>query len=516
MSSSSITPQPRNINGVDWDTIAGTATCQIFAAGANISAGVAVGSVLTGQVWGVVGGGAGLLAANALAALNGCYPVNPDDGPATGGQGIAPGQCMEAANGCNLQLYFGGEGRGGAQYRRIRKLISSVASGQYPNGVAKCTTTGIDCDGSVWTDDEAISDLWPITTKVVNGDTCVGDPSPDYQPPLPPPVDVPDPSGGNCTFRTQLVDAYINASGGMSILYEICPSGPGCASTACSRVWYHGPGQIQPAPPEPIPGPDGQPHTPVDPRNPRDPLLPEIKECACGPAEPPAASIEPRQFLFTSACDKNEDGSPATVEYQLAGAEDFAACFNALAQQNYEIMEMLQQHLLWKTPICPPEPVQLEGDFRTISFRSDETSPYGKSRLRKRLRYRSLSGIGLGELVDHWKDFTWEAGSVVVGHVGASWGSPQVWAASEDEGKRVLLHAAGEAGIDPNQVGEWRVGSSNSARFGVSGTMRVDTTGGYYWVTERDGSNNRPIVAKVSYLQGRGTTLDKNSDTNRT
>ena len=164
------------------------------------------------------------------------------------------------------------------------------------------------------------------------------------------------------------------------------------------------------------------------------------------------------------------------------------------------ISSQLTQHLQWKTPICSPEPVQLEGDFRTISFRSDETSPYGKSRLRKRLRYRSLSGIGLGELVDYWKDFTWEAGSVVVGHVGASWGSPQVWAASADEGKRVLLHAAGEAGIDPNQVGEWRIGSSNSARYGVSGTMRVDTTKGFYWITARDGASERPIVAKTPHL----------------
>jgi hypothetical protein len=29
----------------------------------------------------------------------------------------------------------------------------------------------------------------------------------------------------------------------------------------------------------------------------------------------------------------------------------------------------------------------------------------------------------------------------------------------------------------------------------VPGTMRVDTTGGYYWITARDGSNGRPLVA---------------------
>ena len=145
---------------------------------------------------------------------------------------------------------------------------------------------------------------------------------------------------------------------------------------------------------------------------------------------------------------------------------------------------------------CPEKPVQ-EGDYRTISFRSDETSPFGKSRLRKRFKYRSKSGLDLGAVVDHWADFEFAAGPVAVGHVGSALGSPQVWAATADEGKRVIRHAGGEAGIDPDQVGEWRIGSSDNARYGVSGQMRVDTTGGYYWITARDGSNARPIVART-------------------
>jgi hypothetical protein len=32
----------------------------------------------------------------------------------------------------------------------------------------------------------------------------------------------------------------------------------------------------------------------------------------------------------------------------------------------------------------------------------------------------------------------------------------------------------------------------------VSDTMKVDTTGGYYWITSRDGSDNRPVVALTS------------------
>ena len=495
MAIQSTAAQPRDINGVPWDTIADNATCTILQAGSGIAAGIAVNSALTGQIWGVVAGGAGLVAAQATAALAGCYPINPDDGPSEPGSGIAPGQCLEAANGCNLRLYYGGGGGPGSQYTTVRKLISSVASGTYPNGTPKCTTTMVNCDGEIYTDDEAISDLWPIYTAVINGDVCVGEPSPPTPPPIPPPVPVPDPRGGECVFNTQLVDAYINESGGMSILYEICPTGEDCATEVCTRIWYHGPGQIQPAPQPCIPGPDGKCLPPVNPRNPRDPILEEIKECACGPTPPPAASIAPREFLFTSACGENDDGSVANIQYQLAGATDFQSCFNALASQNYEIMRMLQQHLHWKTPICPPVEPELEGEWRKISFRSDEVSPYGKSCLRKYLRYRSVSGLGLGELVDYWKTFTWTSGATRVRHSGASWGTVEVWAASFDEGKRVIQHAAGEAGIDTAQTGRWSSRVSSSSRLGVSLLMRVDTTGGYYWITEREGSSGRPLVA---------------------
>jgi hypothetical protein len=395
---------------------------------------------------------------------------------------------------CDLMLIRrGGEG---GQYVTVKKLISSVASGTYPNGEPKATTTWIDCDGVQQSDDEAQADLWPIVTNVINGATCVGGPSGPPSNPLPDPVPVPDPDGGPCTFNTQLIDSYINAAGGMSILYETCATGPGCSG--CSRFWYHGPGNTQPAPPEPIPGPDGEPLPQPNPEGGSpdcpDPCSP-CKWEPCEPCEPPEAEITARQFTFNSACGENEDGSNAQVQYTLPGAVDLKGCFDALAAQNGTIMTMLQQHLLWKTPTCPRERPELEGEFRTISFRSNETSPYGKSRLRKRLRYRSSSGIGLGELVDYWKDFTYTAGSICVIHSGASWGTPQVWASTADEGKRVLLHAAGEAGIDPNQVGKWTVSSSDNARYGVPGTMKVDTTGGYYWITERDGSNGRPMVA---------------------
>ena len=195
-------------------------------------------------------------------------------------------------------------------------------------------------------------------------------------------------------------------------------------------------------------------------------------------------------YRMEAPCDKDKDGNPLVWEKEIPPAPST----DALGYRLTAIHEQISQALAWKTPIChDQEPT--EGDFRTIHFRSASPSPYSSSRLRKRFRYRSTSGLGLGEVVDHWKDFTFESGPVVVSHLGSAWGTPKVWAASEDEGKRVIRHAAGEAGIDPDQVGRWRIGSCDSSRLGVSDTMSVDTEGGFYRITARDGSDGRPIVA---------------------
>ena len=85
-------------------------------------------------------------------------------------------------------------------------------------------------------------------------------------------------------------------------------------------------------------------------------------------------------------------------------------------------------------------------------------------RLRKLLRYRSESSRDLGQLSAYWQDFTWNAGDIIVFHKGAWWGTPQVWAASQEEGQRVLRFAAAEAGIDPDQVGEWRAIHANKGQ----------------------------------------------------
>lgn len=118
--------------------------------------------------------------------------------------------------------------------------------------------------------------------------------------------------------------------------------------------------------------------------------------------------------------------------------------------------------------------------------------------LRKRFRYRDQNGGTLAEHTAHWRGFTWQAGPVCVIHKGAAWGVPQVWAATAEEGKRVIRHAGQIAGIDPDAVGEWIITGSRSNRYGRTGTMAPrELGGGLISVTKRSGPSGPPEVSTV-------------------
>ena len=288
------------------------------------------------------------------------------------------------------------------------------------------------------------------------------DPTP--QPPEGPIGPERDFEDGECTWTISPVDAYVDNQGLVHTRYEVTPNDPACGKSFSYWSSTKGPDFVSPDAPNDPPG-----------------------ETQC--EEPDLAGTK---YLLKGICEDVAPGQSQPVfEWDISSGK----ASQVLAARLDSLALMLQTHLELKTPICEPEQPQPEGDFRTINFRSASPSPYSASRLRKRFRYRSTSGLGLGEIVDYWKDFSFESGSVVVSHVGSSWGTPKVFAASENEGKRVIRHAAGEAGIDPDQVGRWRIGSSNSSRLGVSDTMSVDTEGGFYRITSRDGSDGRPIVA---------------------
>ena len=201
-------------------------------------------------------------------------------------------------------------------------------------------------------------------------------------------------------------------------------------------------------------------------------------------------------YRLVSVCEKNEQGEPISqaVEEVIPKAKQFDAVISRLDA----LVPLLQGQKDFKQPICETVTEIPEGDWRTISFRSHETSPYGKSRLRKRFKYLSISGNDLETVVNHWRDFTWEGGPYRVRWIGRTWRTPEVWAATEAEGKRVIQHAAREAGFDPLEGGEWRTRISSSTRLGVYCSLSVDTTGGYYWITARDGSDQRPTVRALS------------------
>ena len=204
------------------------------------------------------------------------------------------------------------------------------------------------------------------------------------------------------------------------------------------------------------------------------------------------APIEGITYELQGICEDVQEGQGQPVaEFEVPEAKNF----DAIVQRLDVMQDLFQQHLAYRTPICRGH--RRQGDIRTIHFISDEVSAGGKRRLDKRLRYRSQSGTDLGGLIDHWSGFTWQAGPVIVEHIDGPWGSVQVWASSIDEGKRVIRHAAGEAGFDPDQAGRWTVSGSTNSRYGLPGTMRVCQKGGYWWITARDGPSERPIVGKT-------------------
>ena len=487
------------------DAAAGATVCNILGAAGGSLVGAAAISLAAG------GPGVGMLTVGALSLLARNYNCNYDpDGESTlpPGGGIAGGQCMET-EGCDL-LLVRGNGQG-VYTGPVRKLISSVAGPDYPNGTPKAITTWIDCDGVLQEDDEPQSQLWPLETRVDDGGVCVGDTSPT-PPPAFPTYEWNEGGDAGCSISVKVLGFGLEGDGVAAPVFEMSPgpdSNPegragGGVIGGCNFapvIYYQpkppggggGQGGDGGEPPIVIPAPD--PFNDDD-----DDWADLLKRALAGAAGALIADAIKKLFEteypgvdyeMPAPCDVDQEGNPLVWTGVIPEQKFNPAVLDRLDA----ISNQLSQHLQWKTPICLPEQPELEGDWRKVSFRSDEVSPYGKSRLRKYLRYRSVSGIGLGELVDHWKAFTWTSGATRVRHSGASWGTVEVWAASFDEGKRVIQHAAGEAGIDTAQTGRWSSRVSSSSRLGVSLLMRVDTKGGYYWITEREGSDGKPLVA---------------------
>ena len=487
-----------------FDSAAGAAACETLRV---------IGSTLVsvGTVSFVTGVGGGLLLPGMAALLAEKYACTWD--PSEPGPPLEPTvdtiDCYETVDGYLIYQYQNGSQARGPL--RVKKLYSITYTGQ----------SGDDGEFENFTIDyeqqsggRIQSGNWLQGTRSDGGITytigsvpsgpnqdCL-DPAPD-KPLIPdlPEVTYTDPESG-CVINVTVQGVAVGQAGTPEFVYKMTPGAElradGGVIGGCNfdPVIYtrnpDGPGEppyVGPWLPEWDDGPPGG-----------FPWLDTLRKLAAGVAgniladviqglvEAPWAGVEYRIDPSCTGADPAE--LPVVVEIPPLKGQD------AIITRLDALVPLLQAQKDLKQPICNERPVR-EGEWRTISFRSEETSPFGSGRLRKRFRYLSVSGIGLEQLVDYWAGFSFEAGPVIVSHIGASWGEPKVWASTADEGKRVIRHAGGEAGLDPDQVGKWQVSSSRNPRFGVSGTMNVDTTGGYFWITARDGSSERPIVAKT-------------------
>ena len=483
------------------DNAAASALC----AGLAISGGRLIGA---GAV-SLVAGGAGVVpialgTASLMAAAYGCN-WNPNDGSPTDPN--APGVCWEGASPFQIRQLSNGEFQGGATPEIVKvtdiKFDGNEICGtggsrdgytiEWVKEGGETGSTGLfaggPCGGTTYTWDQ----VW------TGDDTCSNPGPPPAEPDIPP-YEYTDPVDG-CSLTVNFKGFSTDETGNLNPVYKIEPSAqfrtdnPVIGGCNFSPVIYTG-----------GPGGPGEPPIirPWDPGwdNPfggEPPWADLLREVAAGVvgniisnelANLLAPPFGPSKYELFSICEVGSDGKPEqrVIEVDIPPIKGLQAAISRIDA----LVPLLQGQKDFKQPVCPP--VKPEGEFRTIGFISEDRSPNGVDYLRKRLRYRSVSGVGLDGLIDHWKSFTFSAGPVIVKHIGASWGTITVWAASADEGKRVIRHAAAEAAIDADSTGRWEISGSSSTRLGMPGTMKVNTAGGYYWITARDGSNNRPMV----------------------
>ena len=490
--------------GEKLDRAAGQATCAALAVGGASL--IRVGAV------GLAAGGTGIvpIAAGSLALLAanlGCTWDPNAPGPDPTGPPID--LCTEAASPTRILTFRNGNNVGATAYvAKITKFAYSRRVDE-PDGSYReyYDFEGIPVGGGSYESELSLLLGAGNTSRFeqdYEGDpTCEVPIEPGDQPPDIPPYEYTDPEDG-CNLTVNLKGFQQDPTGAINPVFKIEPSADellradGGVISGCnfSPVIYTGgpPGGGQP--------PQYRPWNP-DWDNPGGGLSPwqDFLNDLAGSlisnllydalSDLYATPLPAANYKLLAPCEIDSEGNRLQVEVQIPSLPTNIA----LATRIEALIPILQGQKDFKQPLCPP--TKPEGEFRTIGFISEEVSPNGKSCLRKRLRYRSKSGLGLDSVIDWWKDFQFNAGPVTVKHRGSSWGTITVWASSANEGKRVIRHAAGEAGFDADKAGRWEISGSSSSRLGMPGTMKVNQTGGYYWITARDGSDNRPLVGKT-------------------
>lgn len=206
-------------------------------------------------------------------------------------------------------------------------------------------------------------------------------------------------------------------------------------------------------------------------------------------------NVAGRVYRIRSVCETNDQGE-AVDQAREAVIPDMNIPEGTIAR--LDAIEYILQGLKdFKQPTCNSRPTY-SGTPVTVRFQSDDPSPSGERPLRKHLRYRDTLSNPLEVHTDHWADFQWDAGPVIVQHTGGPWGVCKVWAASVDEGKRVIRHAGVVAGVDPDAQGRWIISGSADPRYGQTGRMRVERRSGAICVSSRPGPSGLPLIAYPS------------------
>ena len=304
--------------------------------------------------------------------------------------------------------------------------------------------------------------LWYIQPPP--GSACCGQELPD-PPDFPDPPLPPIPPIEECTWTAKVIDSYVDNNTMLLNKIYMVPSDPSCGDEFC--YWE-------------------------DPKGP-------IYDVGCTMAPP-----NPFQDTGTGGCNKMiqsdvweqaawctwnpETGKPDVVtEWNIAAAPFMDAVIDRLNTLAYMINMAPSFDLLF----CDGKP-QLAPHWRSIRFEEKELRDGSKRRIDKLLRYRGKNPGELDALAEHWADFEWDTGPVCVYHKGSPVGTPQVWADSEEEGKRVLRHAFREAGFDADQVGQWGVSGSSNPRNGVRTTVQLKCVDGCWSITSRPGPDGWP------------------------
>ena len=199
-------------------------------------------------------------------------------------------------------------------------------------------------------------------------------------------------------------------------------------------------------------------------------------------------------YRLQGVCELDASGNPIDVTRSInfPGGKSTQAVLERLDA----LADMFQFAKELRQPVCEPPILPQTGEPVTITFRSDLPSPVSGDPIRKIFTYFDQSGRSQLDHTLHWENFSWEAGPVIVSVNNTNLGKPQVWAATEAEGVRVINHAAQIAGADMRDA-EWIVTTPRSQRYGLSGTMRVYVDkASRIWVTKRDGPDGLPYVYK--------------------